>query len=112
MNFCKQCNSLLQSKEIDNDLKYVCSVCNEIEDCNNQIINSTIYKKKEMDRGDNNKYIIYDNTLARTKKKSCPNESCISNKNIKLRDVVMLTDKYTQKLYYTCVNCGTEWSYS
>ena len=112
MNFCKQCNSLLQSKEIEDDLKYVCSVCGEIEDCDDDIIDSTIYKEKEMDRGDNNKYIIYDNTLARTMKKKCPNEKCKSNFNTDLRDVVMLTDKYTQKLYYTCAICSTEWSYS
>ena len=112
MNFCKQCNSLLQPKEIEEDLKYVCSVCGEIEDCNDVIIDSLVYKEKEMDRGDNNKYVIYDNTLARTKKKKCQNDKCESNSKIDLRDVVMLTDKYTQKLYYTCAVCNTEWSYS
>jgi len=103
MNFCKQCSSLLQPKEIEEDLKYVCSVCSEIEECNDVIIDSLVYKEKEMDRGDNNK---------RTKKKKCPNDKCESNSKIELRDVVMLTDKYTQKLYYTCATCNTEWSYS
>ena len=51
MNFCKQCNSLLQPKEIDEDLKYVCSVCGETEECNDVIIDSLVYKEKEMDRG-------------------------------------------------------------
>jgi DNA-directed RNA polymerase subunit M/transcription elongation factor TFIIS len=112
MNFCKQCNSYLIAKEIDEVLKYECSVCGEIEDCNNDIIDSKIYKEKELIRGDNNKYIIYDNTLPRTKKKKCPNDTCESTTNTDIRDVIMLTDKYTQKLYYTCCVCNTEWSYS
>lgn len=46
------------------------------------------------------------------KKKKCPNNKCESHKDSNLNEVVLLSDKYTQKLYYTCCICNTEWTYS
>ena len=112
MKFCNECNSLFYSKEIDNKIKYVCKICGNIVDCDDIIIDSNIYKEKELNRGDKNEYTIYDTTLPRTVKKKCPNKTCISHKDISLNEIVLLSDKYTQKLYYTCCNCNTEWTYS
>ena len=112
MKFCSQCDSLLYAKEVDKELKYICNVCGNVEDFIDFIIESTVYKESEQTKTENNQYIIYDRTIPHTTKKKCPNQDCITNKDIGLRDVVMLSDKYTQKLYYTCTVCNTEWSYS
>tara|TARA_Y100000768_G_C23972319_1_gene681193 strand:+ start:1384 stop:1722 length:339 start_codon:yes stop_codon:yes gene_type:complete len=111
MKFCKECESLLFPKEIDKELKYVCNVCGGVEDFTDYIIDTTVYKEQEKSRTDTNKNIIYDRTIPHTTKKKCPNETCETNKDTSKRDVVMVSDKYTQKLYYTCTVCCTEWSY-
>lgn len=112
MKFCTECNSIYTTTEVENKIKYICKVCGHIEDCTNLVIDTTYYKEREVNRGEKNEYTIYDVTLPRTNKKPCPNKDCKSNVDKDLREVVMLSDKYTQKLYYTCCVCNTEWTYS
>ena len=112
MKFCNECNSLFYPKEVDGNIKYICKMCGNTEKCTDSIIDVNIYKEKELNSGDNNEYIIHDVTLPRTKKKKCPNKKCKSHIQLDLNEIVMLSDKYTQKLYYTCVVCNTEWTYS
>jgi len=112
MQFCKECENKLFPVEEENKLWNKCIDCGFREEYNVSIIEKTIYKGKETVSNDNNKYLIYDNTIPRTTQKQCPNKNCISVSKPELQEAVFIQDPVTIKLTYICVNCNTEWKYS
>jgi DNA-directed RNA polymerase subunit M/transcription elongation factor TFIIS len=111
MQFCKECENKLFPIEDENKLWNKCIDCGFKEEYNDSIIEKKDYKNKNVGSADNNKYLIYDCTIPRTKQKVCPNKNCISIKNPELQEAVFIQDPITIKLTYICVNCNTEWKY-
>ena len=123
MVFCPECSSMLWPKEIvpDEDesgkreLYNYCRKCMYMEKSNRIMIATHISKKvnkislgtssyRETDK-------INDVTLTRTAQVICPNKQCESNKNPKLREVVLIKDPETLKITYICAvpDCRHEW---
>ena len=78
MNFCEECDSMLLPEQIDNKLWLKCSECGYKEQNKKTIIETKNYKSKDTVLIDNNKYLIYDNTLPNSMHKECPNKNCLS----------------------------------
>jgi len=112
MQFCKQCDNTLYPVEEDDKLWNKCLDCGFKEENSNTVIEKRNYKNKNTIAVDNNKFLIYDPTIPRTKQKQCPNKECISIKNPELQEAILIQDPITIKLKYICVNCNTEWKYS
>ena len=112
MQFCKNCDNKLFPIEEDNELWNKCINCGFKEEYVEFVIDRKIYKNKNTVVNDNNRFLIYDNTIPRTKQKVCPNKNCISIENPSLQEAVFIQDPITIKLKYICVNCNTEWKYS
>lgn len=53
-------------------------------------------------------YVVYDNTLARTKNYICHNPSCETHENPDLREAVLLKNSLYQ-IIYVCVACKVHW---
>lgn len=109
MNFCKECNNLLLPFEYENNLYLKCNNCGNTEVNNNPIIYKKNYKSHNLKNIPFKKWIIYDNTLARTTKQKCPNKKCKSHSNKKLQESVIYINKINKIRSYICVNCITEW---
>jgi DNA-directed RNA polymerase subunit M/transcription elongation factor TFIIS len=107
MQFCKQCDNTLYPAEEDDKLWNKCLDCGFKEENTNIVIEKKNYKNKNTIAADNNKFLIYDPTIPRTKQKPCPNKQCISVKNPELQEAILIQDPITIKLKYVCVNCNT-----
>ena len=120
MQFCKECENKLFAVEeeleengiVQTKLVNKCLNCGSIEDYNESVISKKIYKNKSTISSENNKYLIYDPTIPRTKNKECPNKSCPSKNNKELQEAIFIQDALTIKLTFICVLCNTEWKYS
>lgn len=57
-----------------------------------------------------NSYTLADPTLPHTDTLECPNSTCDSNKDVKMRDVIYLkTDSAGLKFQYICTVCKKQW---
>tara|TARA_A100001015_G_scaffold187633_1_gene208981 strand:+ start:656 stop:994 length:339 start_codon:yes stop_codon:yes gene_type:complete len=112
MLFCKECENKLYPNEEDNQLWNKCLDCGFKEKYSGSIIEKKNFKNNQSLSSDNNRYLIYDNTLPRTNQRACPNKQCISFKDPKLQEAVFIQDPVSIKLTYICVNCNIEWKYS
>jgi DNA-directed RNA polymerase subunit M/transcription elongation factor TFIIS len=112
MQFCKNCDNKLYPIEEDEQLWNKCINCGFKEEYTEFVIDKKVYKNKNTVANDNNKFLIYDPTIPRTKQKVCPNKNCISIEKPSLQEAVFIQDPVTIKLKYICVNCNTEWKYS
>lgn len=112
MQFCKQCDNSLYPVEEDDKLWNKCLDCGFKEENSQTVIEKRNYKNKNTIAVDNNKFLIYDPSIPRTKQKICPNKQCISIKEPQLQEAILIQDPITIKLKYICVNCNTEWKYS
>jgi DNA-directed RNA polymerase subunit M/transcription elongation factor TFIIS len=112
MQFCKECENKLFPFEEDNQLWNKCHECGFKEEYSEAIIDKKIYKNKDNNVNDNNRYLIYDPSVPRTIHKQCPNKECPSVKDASLQEAIFIQDPITIKLTYICVNCNTEWKYS
>jgi len=112
MQFCKECENKLFPFEEDNQLWNKCFECGFKEEYLETVIDKKLYKNKDNNVNDNNRYLIYDPSLPRTIHKQCPNKECPSVKDPSLQEAIFIQDPVTIKLTYICVNCNTEWKYS
>ena len=112
MKFCNSCENKLSPIEENSSLWNKCTNCGFKEKYEDSIIDVKNYKNKNTVSSDNNKYLIYDNTIPRTIHKVCPNKSCITVKNPELQEVIFIQNPVTIKLIYICTRCNTEWKYS
>lgn len=123
MVFCPECQSMLWPKEIVPDenesgkreLYNYCRKCMYMEKSNRIMIATHISSNVQkiplgtsLYRGTDK---INDVTLVRTAQVICPNKNCLSNKNSKLREVVLIKDPETLRVTYMCAvsDCRHEW---
>lgn len=112
MLFCSECDNKLYPSEEDNNLWNKCLDCGFREKYEQSVVEKKLFKSNNRQLSDNNMYLIYDNTLPRTKEKECPNKSCKSHNNPEIQEVIFIQDPVSVKLTYICVNCNVEWKYS
>lgn len=112
MLFCKECENKLYPNEEDNQLWNKCFDCGFKELHSGSVIEKKNFKNDQSIGIDNNKYLVYDSTLPRTKQKVCPNKNCPAIKDPSLQESVFIQDPVSIKLTYICVNCNIEWKYS
>jgi hypothetical protein len=57
-----------------------------------------------------NSYTLADPTLPHTQNLKCPNDTCQSNTDQSLRDIIYIkTDSSQLKFQYICTVCKTQW---
>ena len=83
MKFCHNCGNKISPFEEENILKYKCNDCNTIVENNNSIISESHYKydfitDTHLSIKSNRRY---DNSIKRSKKHNCPNDSCNNSWN-------------------------------
>jgi DNA-directed RNA polymerase subunit M/transcription elongation factor TFIIS len=112
MKFCPECESMLHYAEESEKLTERCKNCGYKDICQDRVIETTNYKKSNMQSLNSKNYSRYDNTLSRTIHKECPNNDCPSKNNKALQEAVFYPDSLTMKLIYICTVCNTQWQYS
>ena len=95
-----------------NNILFFCNNCNYIEPMENgKILFTSSYINNKINLA-NEKKIIIDPTLPRTKDFICPNKKCSSNlkkKNNK-EAIFYRPDPKSYKLIYVCVSCFQKWT--
>lgn len=112
MKFCPNCNTLLQKSEEEYKLMENCHNCGFKRESVDNLVHLSTYKNIFTIPNIFNRYVIYDNTLPRTKVKQCPNEDCPSRDNADLQESVFYPERKTLRLTYVCCVCSTEWKYT
>lgn len=115
VNFCKICESMLYPYESNKKLFMKCKNCGYQEDNKNLVIFSKVYTDNSLTSGNadiNNRFIIYDHTIPRTKKKKCPNKECPTRSDKSKQEAVFYSIEKTMELVYVCRTCCTEWKYT
>lgn len=88
---------------------FVCKFCNY---STKMQPGTVIYSKKYGSNANNTiedyRYVIHDNSLARTRTYICKNEKCKSHSDISIREAV-LTNNASEQLVYVCTVCNTSW---
>ena len=110
INFCEDCETLLNLTEIDEELKNICKQCGNITDNNADILYTQTYKLESNKITNKNRHLKFDITLPRTKNIKCINSDCISHKDSNKNEIAMYTIKENQQLKYICINCNSEWN--
>lgn len=124
VKFCPMCNNMFGYKinPATNKLNYVCATCGNTEAVVNHCLTINELNTKTLDYP-LNPNMIYDNTLARTKKIPCPNPECSYVKSAKNSDKKEDTDSTDDnpeiitfqynpnalKTAYMCTACETYW---
>jgi ribosomal protein S26 len=55
-------------------------------------------------------YMIYDNTLPRTKEYVCINKQCVTHKDPSKKEAIFIRQGKSYKLTYSCTVCKTKWN--
>lgn len=95
-----------------NNILFFCNNCNYIEPIENGkiLFTSSNINKKNINLP-NDKNLIIDPTLPRTKDFICPNKKCITNlKKINKEAVFFRPDPKSYKLIYICISCSQKWT--
>ena len=117
MQFCSKCDNMyyLKITETDgNNLIYYCRNCGN-EDTNLTkdnicVLDTTINQTKDRYMQIINPYTKNDPTLPRINSIKCPNQSCKSNTDASLREVIYIRyDDADMKYIYMCTFCDTIW---
>ena len=117
MQFCSKCDNMyyLKITETDgNNLIYYCRSCGN-EDTNLTkdnicVLDTTINQTKDRYMQIINPYTKNDPTLPRINSIKCPNQSCKSNTDASLREVIYIRyDDADMKYIYMCTFCDTIW---
>ena len=108
--FCPHCHNLYDIKDTDKGDCFICSNCDNYE-----LIESG---KLLLSKSNEDTEIEYINpeykkivpVLMHTTNYICPNKSCSTHKNNKLKDAIIeYTKDNSFKIRYICLNCNTEW---
>ena len=104
LEFCETCGTIYTYITKENKLVYNCRKCGNQKDCDKNIINTNKYFNSKDDINIRpNKYMIYNNTLQRTKQIECPH--CKVNTEI----VYYKAYFYDLTLVYICTECNNYW---
>jgi len=123
MNFCNVCENMYYmriNENTDEELQFYCRKCGNTD----EILNKNFLCLSEYNgENDNdsiiqsvNKYTKYDPTLPHIHNIKCPNNGCVTNKNIdenndkKKNEVVYIRyNNIDMKYVYLCCNCDHIW---
>lgn len=117
MHFCSKCDNMYYLKiteEGGNNLIYYCRNCgnedNQLTKDNICVLDTTINQTKDRYAQVINPYTKNDPTLPRINSIKCPNQSCKSNTDAALREVIYIRyDDTDMKYIYMCASCDTIW---
>lgn len=117
MHFCGKCDNMYYlrlSEANSNKLIHYCRNCgNEETITNNESIcisNNDLIKNDQKYKYIINKYTKLDPSLPRTNTIKCPNQSCPSNKEDGIREIIYVRyDDDNVKYLYICSSCNFSW---
>ena len=120
MRFCPICSNylFLQNVKTESVLEHLCRHCGYKETvapktAKDALILETTFSNSEKSQAISylNEYTITDPTLPHLKTISCPNNSCQSQSDVHLRDILYVkTDAKHLKYQYSCTICKFQWS--
>jgi len=113
IRFCSNCNNKYYHNIDNNELKYYCRVCGNVE---NNIAKEALCVldtqfQKESNNFDHlvNKYTKLDPTLPHIYLQ-CPSETCKTNESKKITDAIYIRyDHQRMKFLYICTECDHKW---
>lgn len=111
MHFCSNCDNMyyLKIQEEENRLVHYCRNCGT-EDTTLPTNNISINNRVTSQGIRLNEFTKFDNTLPRTKTMKCPNQSCISNTENGIKEILYVRyDDANMKYVYMCTACDTSW---
>jgi len=111
MEFCPECESLLDFPEKDGELTIFCKTCGFTENSQKTLITQQNYLSSSISNEQNRRFYIYDPTFPVTSKYVCPNETCLSKTNENKREAIFFNDENSMKKVFICKTCKTEWKY-
>jgi DNA-directed RNA polymerase subunit M/transcription elongation factor TFIIS len=114
IRFCSNCNNKYYHNIDNNELKYYCRVCGNVEHniAKEALCVLDTQFQKESKNFDHlvNKYTKLDPTLPRINKILCPNPECTTNTEHTEREIIYLRyDDVNIKYIYVCSTCDTVW---
>ena len=112
MEFCKTCDNKLYPLEDEDKLYLSCQDCGFKANYDTTVIEKKNFNGTNINISRNIQFIIYDDSLPRTKHKQCPNKNCDSNLKNGKSESVFIQDPISLKLTYICTTCNVEWKYS
>ena len=91
---------------------FKCDKCGNQELIKNKtlIYSNILSKNMQNNMSEDTSYMIYDNTLPRTREYICENKQCITHKEPNKREAVFKREENTYKLIYLCTVCNTKWN--
>ena len=119
MRFCPICSNYLFLQDEEENLQLLCQHCGFKEPMKPEsaaealILETTftIASNQKQTVSQLNEYTKRDPTLPHLTTIACPNQSCPSQGDVKLRDILYIkTDVKNLKYQYSCTVCSTQWS--
>ena len=117
MHFCTNCSNMYYiriNSDDPNKLVYYCRKCGNEDKflaIENVCVSKTQVKKSEQTFSHIiNKYTKLDPTLPRINTILCPNSDCITNTELKNREIIYIRyDDSNMKYIYLCSDCDSVW---
>lgn len=117
-------NVILHQKETKDDINknmkvnenskayFQCTKCGNQEPIKPKtLIFSNIYDKSVQNvLAEDTNYMMYDNTLPRTKEYICNNDKCITHKEPNKKEAIFIRQGKSYNITYLCTVCNTKWS--
>ena len=114
MLFCVNCDTMYYIKTTESNDKLInyCRNCghesSDIEKCS--VLKTVLTQNKSGSSGIINKYTKLDPTLPRVNNIKCPNSDCVTNKEGKIPEIIVIRyDEKNIKFIYLCSDCDNAW---
>ena len=111
MEFCPECESLLDFPEKDGKLIVFCNSCGYTKESDKILITQQNYSATSFNNETNRRFYVFDPTFPITTKYTCPNENCQSRTNENKKEAIFFNDDITLKRVFICKTCYSEWNY-
>ena len=113
MYFCPKCSfSLDINKSDEYKINFFCNNCGYKKEISESLKLYEINKNNNIEKIssiEDNKILVQDPTLPRTKDYICKNINCISHKNTKNKEAVYYRTQNSYTINYVCTVCFFEW---
>jgi len=118
MRFCSVCSNYLYLQDDETGLQLLCRHCGYQEKMDPKTATDALILETTFHAATNQKqtvsqlndYTKLDPTLPHLKTIACPNQSCASQSDPALRDILYIkTDAKNLKYQYSCTVCNTQW---
>jgi len=111
MEFCPDCESLLDFPEKEGELIVYCHNCGYNAKSEKTLITQQDYSISNISTENNRKFYVFDPTFPITAKYICPNEKCITRIEPDKKEAIFFNDENSMKIVFICKACHTEWKY-